>query len=80
MDDITAGMSIDEVENEIDSLDRQKEKAVVNQDFPKAANLRDQAARLRNELKHKRDGQGLSANRATFEIPESVFAGYQLME
>ncbi len=46
---MTRPPDLKEIDEEVDKLNKEKEEAVANQDFEKAANLRDQAEKLRKK-------------------------------
>ena len=65
--------NLKEIDEEVEALNREKEEAVANQDFEKAARLRDQADKLKKK-KHDitRNGARSRARTAAWSTKKSL--------
>ena len=62
---MTRPPDLKEIDEEVEKLNKEKEEAVANQDFEKAANLRDQAEKLRKKKIKSRKIGGIKVRRLT---------------
>ena len=55
---MTRPPDLKEIDEEVERLNKEKEEAVANQDFEKAAALRDQADKLKKKKEHDHPASG----------------------
>ncbi len=66
--------SLAEIETQIKDIESQKENAIINQEFEKAAELRDKAQSLKDELKEKEAEASKKNGTAQASVTEEVIA------
>ncbi|SCG84140.1 Chaperone protein clpB [Proteiniborus sp. DW1] len=65
---VTAPPDLNQLEAKLEELSQEKEAAVSSQDYEKAAKIRDEEKRIREELKQKQDGWKQQKQSASSEV------------